>query len=106
VRQRSDRRPPSGTALRASWLARSLDLGWHDPVGWRTPAVDGVVEALTGLGRSADRLEQAVRALAWERASDISHLDVVLDDLDALWGVVESSGDEPVPRRHFLPRPS
>jgi hypothetical protein len=86
------------SALRASWRARSLEHGWPDPVGWRTPAVEGVVDALTGENRSVAQLEQAIRMLAWERASDILDLDTALDDLDALWAALESEGRDRVRR--------
>ena len=85
--------------LRASWLSRSLEQGWPDPVGWRTPAVDGVIEALVGPDGAVSRLEPAIRALAWERASDVLHLDAALADLDALWAALESTRRDPVPRR-------
>ncbi|HEX2363363.1 MAG TPA: hypothetical protein VHI11_14940 [Jiangellaceae bacterium] len=88
----------TGSAVRASWLSRSLDRGWPDPLGWRTPAVDGVVEAVTDPERSVAGLEGALRALAWERTSDTLHLDTALDDLDALWEALESAGPVPVPR--------
>jgi hypothetical protein len=91
-------RPEAESALRASWLSRSLERGWADPVGWRTPAVDGVVAALTDVNRSVAGLEQALRMLAWERASDILHLDTALDDLDALWAALESENRDLVPR--------
>ena len=86
------------SALRASWLSQSLGQGWPDPVGWRTPAVDGVVEALTDPDGSLHQLEAAVRALAWERASDTLHVDTALADIDALWSVLESAGGDPIPR--------
>jgi hypothetical protein len=91
-------RPEAESVLRAAWLSRSLERGWPDPVGWRTPAVDGVVAVLTALSYSAARLEHALRRLAWERASEILHLDTALDDLDALWAALESENRDPVPR--------
>jgi hypothetical protein len=89
----------TASALRASWLSRSLERGWPDPVGWRTPAVDGVVDALLDTNGSVDQLETALGALAWERASDTLHLDTALDDLDALWSVLEAAGAEPISLR-------
>lgn len=89
----------AGTTLRASWLGRTLDAGWSDPVGWRTPGVDAVVAAMIGPGRSTDAVEHALRRLAWERAADDLDLDAAVADLDALWAVLESSELAPVPRR-------
>ncbi len=89
----------AGTTLRATWLGRTLDAGWPDPVGWRTPGVDAVVAAMIGPGRSTDTLENALRRLAWERAADDLGLDAAVADLDALWAVLESSELAPVPRR-------
>jgi hypothetical protein len=96
-REAEGHRQMAGSALRARWLSRSLDRGWPDPIGWRTPAVDRVVAALTD-GSSVSRLEKAVRALAWERASDTPHLDTALADLDALWSALESARRDPIPR--------
>ncbi len=90
--QADGHRRVTGSALRASWLSNSLDRGWPDPLGWRTPAVDRVVEAVIDADGSVGRLEKALRALAWERASETLHLDTALDDLDALWSVLEASG--------------
>jgi hypothetical protein len=97
--QADGHRRVAGSALRACWLSRSLDAGWPDPVGWRTPAVDGVVEALSAPRDSITGIEKALRALAWERASDTLHLDASLADLDALWSALESAGEDPVPRQ-------
>ncbi|HEY9377498.1 MAG TPA: hypothetical protein VIQ02_10435 [Jiangellaceae bacterium] len=88
--QADGHRRVTGSALRASWLSNSLDRGWPDPLGWRTPAVDRVVEAVIDADGSVGRLEHALRALAWERASETLHLDTALDDLDALWSVLEA----------------
>jgi hypothetical protein len=60
--------------------------------------VDRVVDALTDRDGSLSRLEQAVRALAWERASGTLHLDTALADLDALWSTLESASSDPIPR--------
>ncbi|MGH8775358.1 MAG: hypothetical protein ACRDWI_09380 [Jiangellaceae bacterium] len=89
----------AGTTLRASWLGCTLDAGWPEPVGWRTPGVDAVVASLVGPERSADALERALRILAWERASDTLDLDAALQDVEALWAVLESSQLAPVSRR-------
>jgi len=88
----------AGSALRACWLSRSLDEGWPDPVGWRTPAVDGVVDALSAAEGSIARIEAALRALGWERASDTLHLDSALTELDALLSVLEETASSLVPR--------
>jgi hypothetical protein len=93
------RRPVADVTLRTSWLGRTHDVGWHEPVRRHTPAADAVVAALIGPGRSIDALESALRALAWERASDPLGLDAALEDLDALWAVLESGVLAPVPRR-------
>ena len=89
------RRQVADPTLRASWLGRTLGAGRREPLGRRTPAVDAVVAALVGPGRSVDALEHALRALAWERASDPLGLDASLEDLDALWAVLESGGPAP-----------
>jgi len=93
------RRPAADVTLRTSWLARTDAAGRHEPVRRRTPAADDVVSALIGPDRSLDALENALRALAWERAWDRLGLDAALEDLDALWAVLESGGLAPVSRR-------
>jgi hypothetical protein len=93
------RRPAADVTLRTSWLARTDEAGRHEPVRRRTPAVDDVISALIGPDRSLDALENALRALAWERAWDRLGLDAALEDLDALWAVLESGGLAPVSRR-------
>jgi hypothetical protein len=85
--------------LCATWLGQGPDADPRETERRRTPGVDGVVSALTGPNRSVDALETALHALAWERASDPDGLDAALEDLDALWAVLESGGLDPVPRR-------
>lgn len=90
--------PVADMTLRMSWLGRTRN-DRQEPASRQTPAIDGVVAALIGPNRSVDALESALRAFAWERASDRFDLDAALEDLDALWAVLESGGLAPVPRR-------
>ncbi|MGH8825916.1 MAG: hypothetical protein ACRDVN_15775 [Jiangellaceae bacterium] len=89
----------AGMTLRASWLRRTLDARRPEPTDRPTPGVDGVVSALLGPDRSVHALERALRALAWERASDSLGLDAVLEEVDSLWAVLQSGGLAPVTRR-------
>ncbi len=95
---------PAGT-LAASWLAHHhgdyTDLEDLLP----PPGVDAVLEALAEGDVSPQRLVEALTVYAWDSVSDNSDLTCALDDVDALWNILESNGNPPLSRtraRHVV----
>ncbi|NEE02583.1 hypothetical protein [Phytoactinopolyspora halotolerans] len=100
----SRQRGPAGT-LAASWLAHLHgDYTQLDDL-IPPPGVDAVLETLAEASPSPERIAEALTTYAWDSISDNSDLTCALDDVDALWSILESNGHPPISRnraRHIV----
>ncbi len=93
------------TTLVSSWLAHVRgDRGTNaDPLP--PPGVNAVMEALSRPWPAPSCVAEALVMFAWERASGGSDLTCTIDEVDALWDVLEAEGVGTVGRhqaRHWV----
>ncbi|PZF81256.1 hypothetical protein [Jiangella anatolica] len=106
------------TSLLAAWLDRPMPASAREdrpaPETSRAeaatgelppPGVEAVVDALTAEVPDPEDVVQGLTVFAWERAGTTDDLSCLLDELDELWDVLETSSGAPLPRsvaRHRL----
>lgn len=100
MRQRSKCRHGSTptTTLARSWLAHCRDGEPEATDLLPPPGVDAVLEALVDENRTEEKLAHALTVYAWECAAQEADLTCTLADVDALWDILESTGDAIVSR--------
>ncbi|SDU55716.1 hypothetical protein [Jiangella alkaliphila] len=105
------------TSLLAAWLERPVPASAGDdgPTSASRaeettgesppPGVEAVVDALTADVPNADDIAHGLTVFAWERATTTHDLTCLLDEVDELWDVLETSAGAPLARltaRHRL----
>lgn len=75
--------------LRERWRSRSLQAGWSVPEDWWAPAVEAVAEAVLGWPSGGRGLAHACHQLGRARGRAGAGIGETLDDLGALFGVLD-----------------
>jgi hypothetical protein len=95
---------PAAT-LASSWLAHLQGDHSNGADLLPPPGIENVIGALSSPAPTQSEIADALVILAWERVASSWDLTCTIDDVDALWDILESTGTPPASRaqaRHWI----